>query len=167
MTVKMLVFTTENYLYPDTISCSRYVLFLLKMHYRIVGGVCECCGHGGVQHFSHFNKYVLNPIQREGYTGDGRRAMFVLKNEVLDKCLLRRTKETQAADMELPPRIVQIRPIRLHPIEEVTIICTHSFYSNSLDCWLNSPICHLRISILPYTPRPRAHSMTMLIAVPS
>eukprot|EP00804_Cyclotella_cryptica_P005687 CCRYP_000055-RC/>CCRYP_000055-RC protein AED:0.08 eAED:0.07 QI:0/0.87/0.88/1/1/1/9/176/1325 len=89
-----------------------------NMHYRIVAGVCEDCGHGGVQHYSHFNKYVLNPIQREGYTGDGRRAMFTLKNEVLDKCLLRRTKETKAADMELPPRIVQIKPIRLHPVEE-------------------------------------------------
>jgi hypothetical protein len=39
-----------------------------NMHYRIHAGVCEDCGHGGVQHFSHFNKYVLNPIQREGYT---------------------------------------------------------------------------------------------------
>lgn len=44
--------------------------------------------------------------------------MFTLKTEVLDKCLLRRTKETKAADMELPPRIVQIKPIRLHPVEE-------------------------------------------------
>ncbi|KAL7518437.1 hypothetical protein ACHAWX_003261 [Stephanocyclus meneghinianus] len=89
-----------------------------NMHYRIVAGVCEDCGHGGVQHYSHFNKYVLNPIQREGYSGDGRRAMFTLKYEVLDKCLLRRTKETKAADMELPPRIVHIKPIRLHPVEE-------------------------------------------------
>ncbi|KAL7510045.1 hypothetical protein ACHAXN_006958 [Cyclotella atomus] len=89
-----------------------------NMHYRITAGVCEDCGHGGVQHFSHFNKYVLNPIQREGYTGDGRRAMFVLKNEVLDTCLLRRTKETKASDMELPPRLVEIKPIRLHPVEE-------------------------------------------------
>jgi DNA repair protein RAD16 len=45
-------------------------------------------------------------------------AMFKLKNEVLDKSLLRRTKETRAADMKLPPRIVTIRPIRLHPVEE-------------------------------------------------
>lgn len=43
--------------------------------------------------------------------------MFTLKNEVLDKCLLRRTKDSRAADMELPPRIVSIRTIRLHPIE--------------------------------------------------
>lgn len=42
----------------------------------------------------------------------------MLKNEVLDKCLFRRTKETKAADMELPPRLVEIKPLRLHPIEE-------------------------------------------------
>ena len=44
--------------------------------------------------------------------------MFILKNEVLDKCLLRRTKETKAEDMNLPPRLVTIRSVRLHPIEE-------------------------------------------------
>ena len=44
--------------------------------------------------------------------------MFKLKNEVLDKCLLRRTKETHAEDMNLPPRVVTIRAVRLHPIEE-------------------------------------------------
>jgi len=89
-----------------------------SMHYRIHAGRCEGCDHGGIQHYSHFNKYILNPIQRDGYSGDGRRAMFLLKNEVLDKALLRRTKETRAADMELPPRLVQIKPVRLHPVEE-------------------------------------------------
>jgi len=44
--------------------------------------------------------------------------MFKLKNDLLDKCLLRRTKETRAEDMNLPPRIVTIRTFRLHPIEE-------------------------------------------------
>lgn len=44
--------------------------------------------------------------------------MFLLKNEVLDKALLRRTKETRAADMELPPRLVQIKTTKLHPVEE-------------------------------------------------
>ena len=43
---------------------------------------------------------------------------MTLKNEVLDKALLRRTKQTRAEDMNLPPRIVNIRTIRLHPIEE-------------------------------------------------
>lgn len=89
-----------------------------SMHYRIHAGICEGCGHSGIQHYSHFNKYILNPIQRDGYSGDGRKAMFLLKNEVLDKALLRRTKETKAADMELPPRLVQIKPVRLHPVEE-------------------------------------------------
>ena len=63
-------------------------------------------------------QHVLNAIQRDGYTGDGRRAMMKLKDEVLDKVLIRRTKESRAADMELPPRIVSIRTIRLHPVEE-------------------------------------------------
>ena len=84
----------------------------------MMNGKCQGCGHGSIQHYSHFNKYVLNPIQRDGYSGDGRRAMFILKNEVLDKCLLRRTKETTAEDMNLPPRLVTIRPVRLHPVEE-------------------------------------------------
>lgn len=89
-----------------------------SIHYRMVSGKCLQCGHSSISHFSHFNKHILNPIQRDGYTGDGRRAMFTLKNEVLDKCLLRRTKDSCAEDMNLPPRIVTIRTIRLHPIEE-------------------------------------------------
>lgn len=61
-------------------------------------------------------RYVISHTQY--LRGDGRRAMFVLKNEVLDKALIRRTKETKAADMELPPRLVEIKHIRLHPVEE-------------------------------------------------
>lgn len=84
----------------------------------MVLGKCQDCGHGSANHYSHFNRYVLNPIQRDGYSGDGRRAMFILKSEVLDKYLLRRTKDSRAEDMNLPPRIVNIRTVRLHPIEE-------------------------------------------------
>jgi SNF2 family DNA or RNA helicase len=36
----------------------------------------------------------------------------------LSSGLLRRTKATEAADLELPPRIVTLRPIQLHPIEQ-------------------------------------------------
>jgi DNA repair protein RAD16 len=81
-------------------------------------GKCQDCGHSSIQHFSHFNKHVLNPIQRAGYQGDGRRAMMKLKNEVLDKALVRRTKQSRAEDMNLPPRVVTIKAIRLHPVEE-------------------------------------------------
>lgn len=62
----------------------------------MMNGKCQDCGHGSVQHYSHFNKHVLNPIQRSGYSGDGRRAMFKLKKEILDNSLLRRTKENRA-----------------------------------------------------------------------
>jgi len=89
-----------------------------SVHYRMKNGKCEDCGHATIQHFSHFNKHVLNPIQRAGYQGDGRRAMMKLKNEVLDKSLIRRTKVSRAEDMNLPPRVVQIKTVRLHPIEE-------------------------------------------------
>jgi DNA repair protein RAD16 len=57
-----------------------------SLHYRMANGICQDCGHRSFSHFAHFNKYVLNPIQRDGYSGDGRRAMFTLKNDVLDKC---------------------------------------------------------------------------------
>jgi DNA repair protein RAD16 len=81
-------------------------------------GKCKDCGCASSQHFSYFNKHVLNVIQREGYTGDGRRAMMKLKTEVLDTALLRRTKESRAEDMNLPPRVVTIKSIRLHPRED-------------------------------------------------
>jgi DNA repair protein RAD16 len=99
-----------------------------SLHYRMLHGVCQDCGHRSFSHFAHFNKHILTPIQRDGYAGDGRRAMFKLKNDILDKCLLRRTKETRAADMKLPPRLVTIRYVRLHPIEgkHVRISTVHS-----------------------------------------
>jgi len=90
----------------------------MGLHYRMMNGRCQDCGHGSIQHYSYFNKHVLNPIKTYGYSGDGRRAMFKLKNDVLDTCLLRRTKETRAEDMNLPPRLVTIRTLSLHPIEE-------------------------------------------------
>lgn len=43
-----------------------------------------------------------NPIKRYGYIGDGRRAMQTLKEKVLDKVLLRRTKAERAADVTQP-----------------------------------------------------------------
>ena len=89
-----------------------------SIHYRMQQGRCLGCGHPSMMHFSHFNKFVLNPIQRDGYSGDGRRAMFLLRDSVLNLCLLRRTKQNRSADMNLPPRLVTIRPVRLHPVEE-------------------------------------------------
>jgi DNA repair protein RAD16 len=99
-------------------------------------GRCQDCGCSSIQHFSHFNKYVLNPIQRAGYQGDGRRAMMKLKTEVLDKSLIRRTKETKSEDMKLPPRIVEIKPIRLHPREEDFYSSLYTETKNSFDDYI-------------------------------
>ena len=44
--------------------------------------------------------------------------MLRLKDEVLDKALLRRTKTTRADDIILPPRIVSVRRDRLDPRED-------------------------------------------------
>lgn len=89
-----------------------------SIHYRMEHGRCLDCFHPGPMHYSHFNKFVLNPIQRDGYSGDGRRAMFLLRDSVLNTFLLRRTKQNRSADMNLPPRLVKIRSVRLHPVEE-------------------------------------------------
>ena len=44
--------------------------------------------------------------------------MLTLKNEVLDQVLLRRTKDTRAEDIQLPPRIVKVRMDSLDTFEE-------------------------------------------------
>ena len=64
--------------------------------------------------------------------------MFLLKNEVLDKALLRRTKETKAADMELPPRLVRIVPVRLHPVEEDFYSALYTQTKSSFDDYVDS-----------------------------
>lgn len=47
---------------------------------------------------------MANPIKKWGYAGQGRGAMRLLKNEILDKVLLRRTKVQCADVLALPPR---------------------------------------------------------------
>jgi len=64
--------------------------------------------------------------------------MFLLKNEVLDKAMLRRTKESRAADMELPPRLVQIQPVRLHPVEEDFYSALYTQTKTSFDSFVDS-----------------------------
>ncbi|EOD25881.1 hypothetical protein EMIHUDRAFT_427067 [Emiliania huxleyi CCMP1516] len=69
---------------------------------------CEYCGHGPVQHYSRFNRDVVNPIRKYGYIGAGRNAFVTLKREVFDKSLLRRTKEGRAQEMVLPPKLITL-----------------------------------------------------------
>ncbi|KAL7701713.1 DNA repair protein [Lotmaria passim] len=74
---------------------------------------CVFCGHGPLQHHSYFNRYILNPINRYGYIGDGRRGMMMLSNDVFAKAMLRRTKLERAADLQLPPMTIEVRHIEL------------------------------------------------------
>jgi DNA repair protein RAD16 len=57
-----------------------------------------------MQHFCWWNKYVANPIKTYGYVGKGRSAMRLLKREILEGMLLRRTKVQCADVLMLPPR---------------------------------------------------------------
>ena len=52
-----------------------------------------------MQHYSLFNKDVVNPIKKFGYVGAGKTAFVTLKRSVLDRLLLRRTKAGRADEM--------------------------------------------------------------------
>ena len=60
--------------------------------------------HSPLHHYCYWNKWVANPIKKYGYVGQGRAAMRLLKKEILDKILLRRTKLECADVLALPPR---------------------------------------------------------------
>lgn len=60
--------------------------------------------HGSLSHYCWWNKHVANPIKKFGYVGKGRKAMLLLKREILTKILLRRTKVQCADVLALPPR---------------------------------------------------------------
>ena len=59
----------------------------------------------------------MNPIQKFGYCGPGRTAMRRLKHEVLDRILLRRTKEGRSEDIVLPPKNIVLRKDAFDPFE--------------------------------------------------
>ncbi|KAK7200378.1 DNA repair protein [Novymonas esmeraldas] len=74
---------------------------------------CVFCGHGPLQHQSYFNRHILNPINRYGYIGDGRRGMMMLSNDVFARAMLRRTKVERAADLQLPSLSIEVRHVQL------------------------------------------------------
>lgn len=79
---------------------------------------CEHCGRHRIAHHCWWNKHIMNPIKNFGFSGKGRMAMLRLKHEVLDKILLRRTKEGRSADILLPPKTIVLRKDRLDKYEE-------------------------------------------------
>ena len=73
------------------------------------GRECEVCGHSPLRHYNYLNRYVMNPIRMYGYIGPGREAMRLLRQDVLENIVLRRTKAGRASDMALPLRTVTVR----------------------------------------------------------
>lgn len=73
---------------------------------------CDHCEHGPLSHYCWWNRCVANPIKRHGYQGKGRTALGMLRDEVLERVLLRRTKLQQADVLALPPRTVVLRKDR-------------------------------------------------------
>ena len=72
--------------------------------------LCWLRRHSPLHHFCWWNKFIANPIKKYGYVGKGRTAMALLKNEIMDKILLRRTKLQCADVLALPPRCVAPDP---------------------------------------------------------
>ncbi|KAG9439696.1 hypothetical protein H6P81_019861 [Aristolochia fimbriata] len=70
---------------------------------------CQECEHKSMRHFCWWNRHIAVPIQKYGYVGEGRRAMILLKQKLLQSVVLRRTKKGRAADLALPPKIISVR----------------------------------------------------------
>ena len=97
---------------------------------------CECCNHPPMMHYSHFNKKIINPIQRNGGVGDGRNGFLTLKNEVLDKILLRRTKVGCADDVNLPPLTIEVCDPGQTPEEKDFYECIYMQTRASFDAFV-------------------------------
>eukprot|EP00929_Paragymnodinium_shiwhaense_P111907 TRINITY_DN80181_c0_g1_i1.p1 TRINITY_DN80181_c0_g1~~TRINITY_DN80181_c0_g1_i1.p1 ORF type:complete len:1235 (+),score=360.93 TRINITY_DN80181_c0_g1_i1:185-3889(+) len=74
---------------------------------------CPNCGHVRFMHFSSFKANVSKPIIKYGYMGAGRKAFETLRHSILDKIMLRRTKEERKSDLKLPPIKVMVRKDKL------------------------------------------------------
>mmetsp|Transcript_13524 Transcript_13524/g.49201 ORF Transcript_13524/g.49201 Transcript_13524/m.49201 type:complete len:1275 (-) Transcript_13524:156-3980(-) len=90
---------------------------------------CEECGHPSPYHFSHFNKSILNPIQRYGYVGEGYHGVVALQ-DVLHNVQLRRTKRERASDVKLPPLTINVVDSSLDKKER-------DFYTN---CYMETQV---------------------------
>ena len=82
------------------------------------GRACADCGHAPFKHFSHFNKFIMNPLMKNGYQGTGKQAMLRLQNDVLAKLQLRRTKAIIAKEINLPPLTVKLTKFQLSDEEK-------------------------------------------------
>ena len=68
--------------------------------------ICSC-GHHAMKHFCWWNREIINPIQKYGFTQAGKYYFDVLK-KCLDEIMLRRTKVERSTDLRLPVKRIEI-----------------------------------------------------------
>lgn len=101
--IRFLCIKPFAYYYCKKAGCTCECLHFMRERY------CPQCGHIRFMHYSYFRSKVTNPIIKYGYMGQGRAAFLVLRNEVLNKVMLRRTKAERSKDLKLPPLKIKIR----------------------------------------------------------
>lgn len=69
---------------------------------------CDDCGHKPMDHVCWWNNEILKPIQKYGSSGHGGVAFRKLRL-LLDRIMLRRTREERNDELGLPPRILEVR----------------------------------------------------------
>ena len=79
---------------------------------------CAECGHAGPRHYSHFNQTVINPINRYGYVGDGKKGFLSLRDDILRPAQLRRTKADVKDDVKLPYLTINVERITQDEVEK-------------------------------------------------
>ncbi|KAI8924852.1 SNF2 family N-terminal domain-containing protein [Entophlyctis helioformis] len=78
---------------------------------------CDQCGHTSHQHFCWWNMEILKPIQKYGAVGEGV-VGFQKLTVLLDRIMLRRTKNERTEELGLPPRVVVVRRDVFNAAEE-------------------------------------------------
>jgi DNA repair protein RAD16 len=68
---------------------------------------CVHCSHNAMQHVSVFNQELLNPIQKYGNVGEGKKAFEKLRL-LTNRFMLRRVKVDHSAAMELPAKEIYV-----------------------------------------------------------
>ena len=92
----------------------------------------------------------MNPIKRFGYVGDGKRAMLLLKQRILDVVMLRRTKLERAADVKLPALTVRVRRLALAPEERDFYECIYRRTKAKFDTFVQKDtLCVTRPPLVP------------------
>ena len=81
--------------------------------------MCNCCGHAKSQHRCHFAKHITLPLQKYGNNvGLGKQAMKLLRKDVLERCVLRRTKLERQDDLHLPTLTITLRKDEMSQAEK-------------------------------------------------